>query len=39
MAVNEFIKKFSNEIYATKNDVIREMKTPLVDGIWSQVIE
>ena len=39
MAVNEYIKKFSNDIYATKNDVVREMKTPLVDGIWSQILD
>ena len=39
MAVNEYIKKFSNEIYATKNDIVKAMKTPLVDGIWTQVLE
>lgn len=39
MPVNEYIKKFSNEIYATKNDIVKAMKTPLVDGIWTQVLE
>lgn len=39
MAASDYIRKFSNEIYATKNDVVREMKTPLVDGIWTQILE
>lgn len=38
MANLDYIKKFSNEIYATKKDIEIEMKTPLVDGIWTQVL-
>lgn len=33
------IKKFSEEKYATKKDVINEMKTNLIDGIWSRILE
>ena len=36
--VNEKIKKFSEEKYATKHDVVVEMKTNLIDGIWTQIL-
>lgn len=30
--------KFSNDIYATRSDVSREMKTNLIDGIWTGIL-
>ena len=39
MGSEEYIKKFSNEIYATKQDVSRALKTPLIDGFWTNILE
>jgi hypothetical protein len=39
MATNELALKFTNEIYATKQDVIKSMKTTLIDHVWNQIIE
>lgn len=39
MGGQELSIKFSNDIYATKQDVRREMKTNLVDGIWSEILK
>lgn len=36
--VPELAIKYSNEIYATKKDVQRELKTPLIDNIWSAIV-
>lgn len=39
MGGQELSMKFSNDIYATKADVKREMKTGLIDGIWSEILK
>jgi hypothetical protein len=39
MATNELALKFTNEIYATKQDVIKSMKTTLIDHVRNQIIE
>lgn len=36
---SELAIKFSNEIYATQQDVKRELNTSLIDGIWSGILE
>ena len=38
MATSEYVIKFSNEIYATKKQVIDYMRTPLVDNIWNDIV-
>ncbi len=35
----ELAIKFSNEIYATQQDVKTELRTSLIDGIWSGILE
>lgn len=39
MASNDLIKKFSNDVYATKSYVADAMKTPMIDGIWNSILE
>ena len=39
MANNDLGIRFTNVIYATKNDVIRTMKISIVDNIWMQILE
>lgn len=39
MANNDLGIRFTNVIYATKNDVIRTMKISIVDNIWKQILE
>jgi len=39
MAANEKVKYFCNEMYATREDVEHEMKTPLISGIWKQILD
>ena len=35
----ELASKFSNEIYATQDDVRKELKTSLIDGIWTNILQ
>lgn len=39
MAVNEKVKELCNDIYATQDDVKRLLKTPLISGLWRQIID
>lgn len=39
MGGQELSMKFSNDMYATKADVKREMKTGLIDGIWTEILK
>lgn len=39
MGGQELSMKFSNDIYATRADVKREMKTGLIDGIWNEILK
>jgi len=39
MGNSEFAIKFSNEMYATKQEVIEKMRTPLIDNIWNDILE
>jgi hypothetical protein len=36
---NELAVKFSDETYATYQEVVNYMKTPLIDNIWANIIE
>lgn len=35
----ELASKFSNEVYATQDDVRKELKTSLIDGIWTNILQ
>lgn len=39
MANNDLAIKFSNDVYATKSEVISYMKTPMIDSIWNSILE
>ncbi len=39
MANNELGMRFTNVNYATKNDVAKAMKLPIIDNIWKQILE
>lgn len=39
MASNELAIKFSNELYATKKDLVIYLKTSMVDSVWNKVLE
>ncbi len=39
MANNDLGIRFSNNIYATRQDVMTQMKIPIVDNIWKQICD
>jgi len=39
MAINDYGVRFTEEKYATKNEVARELKMSMVDAIWSPILK
>jgi len=39
MAINDYARRFSEEKYATKNEVAKELKMSMVDAIWSPILK
>ena len=39
MGANDLGVRFSNNIYATQQDVKKAMKIQLIDNIWNQILE
>ena len=38
MGVNDIAVRFTEDKYATKNEVSRELKISVIDGVWDKIL-